>query len=160
MVPNVGTAASGAWPSAARSTSKLRHAGMWPSYGTYEVPGRKGVRFAGTLGVMADESPATKQDIQELKATIEKMETTASYGILEVGAHQRHQNSFGEQPHRRSRRAAQPCRGASVRAGAPAPALPDASRPLRRLLRRPCCAPCPSPSASRRSRRSNSGRAS
>jgi hypothetical protein len=31
--------------------------------------------FAGTLGVMADESPATKQDIQELKTALEKTET-------------------------------------------------------------------------------------
>ena len=44
--------------------------------------GETWVRFPGTLGVMADESPATKQDIvgvkqdvQDLKAGLEKMET-------------------------------------------------------------------------------------
>jgi hypothetical protein len=48
---------------------------MWPSYGTYEGRAKKGA-FAGTLWVMADESPATKQDIQDLKIAMEKMETT------------------------------------------------------------------------------------
>jgi hypothetical protein len=44
---------------------------MWPSYGTYESRAKKGA-FAGTLGVMADESPATKQDIQDLKVLVKQ----------------------------------------------------------------------------------------